>query len=215
MFAASIEAIEYWLLLNTEPRTCKWRWICETYIQWYPLTSVLSELFIRTDGERVDRGLDAVDAAIHLSLELTSPSDRKGGIESNESFDQDAKVTEAYKPLCKLWSKARVARTQSLTSEYKASENEIGDNDLMNYDTLASLAFPSEYLNFSGVGSEYLTLDGSDPAVDSLFHLQLDAFPDWPEYFGQSAQYMQFAGAASTGADSELLSPNLGASSLP
>jgi hypothetical protein len=72
LFTASTETIEYWLLLIRETRTRKWRWLCETYIQWYALTFLLSELSVRTQGEGVERAWNAVNEGLQLCVDLSS-----------------------------------------------------------------------------------------------------------------------------------------------
>jgi hypothetical protein len=109
LFADSIGAVENWLLLLTEPSTSKWRWLCETYVQWYALTFILSELCMRTHGDLVERAWRAVEWAFHVGLKSHIPGMPKSGPSDSDDCD-------AYKPLKKLHQKARAARAEYLAT---------------------------------------------------------------------------------------------------
>lgn len=113
LFTASITILEYWLALNTEKKTQKWRWLCETYIQWYALTFLLSALCVRTEGEQVDRAWGAVDATLGLGLKLSSPCHQRSGPSPRGPSEIDGMMCDAYKPLRRLIGKARAARSRA------------------------------------------------------------------------------------------------------
>ncbi|KAM6483680.1 hypothetical protein HDV62DRAFT_359091 [Trichoderma sp. SZMC 28011] len=113
LFTSSITILEYWLALNTEKKTRKWRWLCETYIQWYALTFLLSALCVRSDCEEVDRAWNAVDATLRLGLKLSSTSHKRAGVDPKGLSEVDETSCDAYKPLRRLIEKARAARSRN------------------------------------------------------------------------------------------------------
>ncbi|TFB06975.1 Bikaverin cluster transcription factor bik5 [Trichoderma ghanense] len=113
LFTASITILEYWLALNTEKKTQKWRWLCETYIQWYALSFLLSALCVRTEGEQVDRAWSAVDATLALGLKLSSACHMRSGMSQRGPSEIDGICCDAYKPLRRLMGKARAARSRA------------------------------------------------------------------------------------------------------
>src|SRR5689334_6270907 len=68
LFMTALTTLEYWLQLLTEPRTRQWRWLCETYMQWYALTFLLHELCTRTTGKVVERAWNTVNALLQGAL---------------------------------------------------------------------------------------------------------------------------------------------------
>ena len=124
LFIAAIENLEYWLLLNSDKRTSRWAWLCETYVQWYALTFLLQELCTRTQGEIVDRAWIAVNAALKFGLKSLPGS----SWESNNGLDPGLNLIEAhcdaYKPLSGLLSKASSARARALAQDENGSDSQ-------------------------------------------------------------------------------------------
>jgi hypothetical protein len=112
LFAESTAVIENWVRLNEEESTRRWRWLCETYFQWYALTFLLLELCERTSGEPVDRAWHAVNSALRLGHQIhsSSSSSRQGDVDSCPLSDFDVHSCGLYKPLGRLLKRARSAR---------------------------------------------------------------------------------------------------------
>ncbi|KAK1238852.1 hypothetical protein MKX08_005913 [Trichoderma sp. CBMAI-0020] len=122
LFTSSIMILEYWLALNTEKKTQKWRWLCETYIQWYALAFLLSALCVRPESEEVERAWNAVDATLQLGLKLSNVAHKTTGINPNDASDIDEIFCDAYKPLHRLIKKARAARSRSSPPKGNAAQ---------------------------------------------------------------------------------------------
>jgi hypothetical protein len=110
LFAESTEIIEIWLRLNEERSMRRWKWLCETYVQWYALAFLLSELCRRNSGEAVSRAWNAVDAGLRLGLTIHSSSCQATKDEVYESMDISETSCDLYKPLRKLWERAHARR---------------------------------------------------------------------------------------------------------
>lgn len=113
LFTSSIMILEYWLALNTEKKTQKWRWLCETYIQWYALAFLLSALCVRPESEEVERAWNAVDSTLQLGLKLSNVADKRTNINANGVSDINEIFCDSYKPLRRLIEKARAARSRT------------------------------------------------------------------------------------------------------
>lgn len=98
LFTTSVEVIDFSRLLETEKATRKWGWLFRTYVQWHALAFVLSQLCVRTEGPEVDRAWMAIESVF----------DDWGGIMSTTQRGM------MWKPLRKLMSRARLARTKAL-----------------------------------------------------------------------------------------------------
>ncbi|KAJ3532954.1 hypothetical protein NM208_g8202 [Fusarium decemcellulare] len=114
LFAEATGVIECWLRLNEEKSTRRWRWLCETYFQWYALAFLLSELCKRTQGEEVDRAWRAVEGALRLGHRIHSSSTLSAGTDSSQQRDVEEPSCPLYKPLSKLLKRAREARRKAL-----------------------------------------------------------------------------------------------------
>ena len=101
LFLTSLENIEYMLLLETEARTLKWGWLIKTYVQWHALAFLLTELCVRTRGSMVDRAWSAVEKTMKNQT-ISYRDDRRGHL---------------WKPLRKLWAKAKATRAKELEEE--------------------------------------------------------------------------------------------------
>ncbi|VUC33654.1 unnamed protein product [Clonostachys rosea] len=121
VFAESIAVIEDWLRLNRNESTQHWKWLCETYFQWYALTFLLSELCERTCGRSVDRAWTAVDEALRLGHQIYSSSCQID-VDRYHQADVDAPCCGLYKPLGRLLKRARSARGKPLESEAQSCE---------------------------------------------------------------------------------------------
>jgi hypothetical protein len=120
LFTSSVIILEYWLALNTEKKTQKWKWLCETYIQWYALAFLLSALCVRLEGEEVERAWNAVDATLQLGLKLSNVAQKRTSINQNGVSDVDEFFCDAYKPLRRLIEKARASRSRISSSKENA-----------------------------------------------------------------------------------------------
>ena len=103
LFITSLENIEYSLLLETEARTMKWGWLFKTYMQWHALAFILSELCLRANGDLVERAWNAVEKT----------RDGRWGMHITE----DSRAGHLWRPLKKLYRKAKEARQRGLQEE--------------------------------------------------------------------------------------------------
>ncbi|KAK1087762.1 hypothetical protein LTR33_000883 [Friedmanniomyces endolithicus] len=103
LFITSLENIEYSLLLETEARTMKWGWLFRTYMQWHALAFMLSELCHRSTGDLVERAWVAVEKT----------RDGRWG----RPLTADARAGHLWRPLRKLYRKAREARQRGMVEE--------------------------------------------------------------------------------------------------
>ncbi|KAK5165795.1 uncharacterized protein LTR77_008718 [Saxophila tyrrhenica] len=103
LFITSLENIEYSILLETEARTMKWGWLFKTYMQWHALAFILSELCQRTTGDLVDRAWRAVEKS----------KDGRWGVR----FTDDSRADHLWRPLRKLYRKAKDARARGIQEE--------------------------------------------------------------------------------------------------
>ncbi|KAK3725919.1 hypothetical protein LTR37_000067 [Vermiconidia calcicola] len=104
LFITSLENIEYAILLETEARTMKWGWLFKTYMQRHALAFILSELCHRTTGDLVDRAWNAVEKTRdgRWGMQITGDDPRSGHV---------------WRPLMKLYQKAKAARQRGLQEE--------------------------------------------------------------------------------------------------
>lgn len=154
LFIGSISMIESWLQLNTEVRTRKWRWLCETYIQWYAITFILTELCVRTQGELVERAWKAIYAALKLGCRTSPGSCRINEAEFGEQLHLDGTNDNAYRPLNRLLKKARAARDPSMliSDDIESTFSNPG----------VGFTFEAESLNFHELGFNALFPDNHD-----------------------------------------------------
>lgn len=127
LFITSLENIEYSLLLETESRTMKWGWLFKTYMQWHALAFLLSELCHRTTGDLVERSWIAVEKT------------RKGRWEDQVS--EDDLRGHLWRPLKKLYRKAREARNRGLQEEELVKLRSSGAAPKRNYSPNANPMF--------------------------------------------------------------------------
>lgn len=109
LFITSLENIEYTLLLETETRTMKWGWLFRTYMQWHALAFMLSELCQRTSGDLVERAWIAVEKT-------------RNGRWDDSTFADDIRSGHLWRPLKKIYRKAKEARRRGLQEEQRAKQ---------------------------------------------------------------------------------------------
>ena len=112
LFITSLENMEYSILLETESRTMKWGWLFKTYMQWHALAFMLSELCLRTTGDIVDRAWTAVDRVQDGRWAMEIPNDSRAG--------------HLWRPLKKLYRKAKEARLRGLQEAALAKQRAGG-----------------------------------------------------------------------------------------
>ena len=117
LYITSLENIEYSLLMETDARTMKWGWLFRTYMQWHALVFMLSELCLRTKGDLVERAWDAVEKTRDLRWGEYIADERSGHL---------------WRPLKKLYRKAKTMRQQGIKEEELMNSNakQFGGNDL-------------------------------------------------------------------------------------
>lgn len=112
LFITSLENVEYSLLLETEARTMKWGWLFKTYMQWHALAFMLSELCHRTTGELVERAWVALEKSRDGRWGAATMDNNKAG--------------HLWRPLKKLYRKAKEARSRGLHEERIAKRDVSG-----------------------------------------------------------------------------------------
>jgi hypothetical protein len=127
LFITSLENIEYSMLLETEGRTMKWGWLFKTYVQWHALAFILSELCQRTTGDLVDRAW--------LAVEQT----REG--RWGEGTSEDDSRGHLWRPLRKLYLKAKDARKRGLQEELLVKHRASGVTATRTYSPNANPMF--------------------------------------------------------------------------
>ncbi|CAG9996811.1 unnamed protein product [Clonostachys byssicola] len=174
LFADSTAVIENWVLLNQEESTRRWRWLCETYFQWYALTFLLLELCERTSGESVDRAWDAVDSVLRLGHQIhsSSASSCQGDVDSCPLTDLDVHSCGLYKPLGRLLKRARSARAYH--HGHSESQNEEDNNESTKISAHYPLSrFAPDVDAFGVVNWESIDLDdATNPNISAM------AWPD-------------------------------------
>ncbi|KAF4984934.1 hypothetical protein FDECE_16963 [Fusarium decemcellulare] len=165
LFAEATGVIECWLRLNEEKSTRRWRWLCETYFQWYALALLLSELCKRTQGEEVDRTWRAVEGALRLGHRIHSSSTLSANTESSQQRDAEEPSCPLYRPLSKLLKRARDARRKVVGT----NGDESGWEYIMPADSpISELPIGASSLGtfgFDSSGTEYLSDMCDNPGV--------------------------------------------------
>ncbi|KAK3068496.1 hypothetical protein LTR53_013883 [Teratosphaeriaceae sp. CCFEE 6253] len=111
LFITSLENIEYSLLHESEARTMKWGWVFRTYMQWHALAFMLSELCHRSAGDLVERAWVAVERT----------RDGRWG----RPLTGDARAGHVWRPLRKLYRRAKEARQRSMAEEMLAKQGAV------------------------------------------------------------------------------------------
>ncbi|PWY94341.1 hypothetical protein BO94DRAFT_563780 [Aspergillus sclerotioniger CBS 115572] len=58
LFLTAVEVVEFAYLLETDPRTSKWSWLFESYMQWHAVTFILAEMCAQAPSPETDRARD-------------------------------------------------------------------------------------------------------------------------------------------------------------
>lgn len=148
LFVSSISIVESWLLINTDPRSRQWRWLSKTYVQWYAITFILSELCVRTHGDLVERAWEAIYGALQLGSKAPSVSDKIWNNKVELYLNLNKTHDEAYKPLIRLLRKAHLARSSALSVNQSSAHGRSGANTR-----------PAESNSFSGPSFELYSQD--------------------------------------------------------
>ncbi len=110
LFATSVEVIEYSRLLETEKTTIKWGWLFRSFIQWHAVAFILSELCVRTSGAEVDRAWQMIETVFKNWVGDTT----------------DAKKGLLWRPMKKLYIKAKAARDREYVVKSETPSTSIG-----------------------------------------------------------------------------------------
>ncbi|KAL8711768.1 MAG: hypothetical protein Q9220_003939 [cf. Caloplaca sp. 1 TL-2023] len=105
------EVIEYAHILETETCVEKWRWFFGTWHQWYALALALAELCVQTQGPAVDRSWRAIDSVFDIWAEKVA----------------DSRTGMLWRPIKKLYNKARNAREGKSGSDIPMSDDPLAD----------------------------------------------------------------------------------------
>lgn len=98
LLLTALEVVDVSHELETTTRTSRWGWLFRSYVQWYAVVYILSELCVRTKGPLVDRAWATIEAVF----------EQWGGrVASN-------KKGMLWRPMRKLMAKARAARAREL-----------------------------------------------------------------------------------------------------
>ncbi|KAI3338172.1 fungal-specific transcription factor domain-containing protein [Ustulina deusta] len=96
----ALSIIELSEFLETGPYSDRFRWWCETYVQWHPLAVALAELCTQTQGDTVEHAWQVIKVV------FPRWSDRIA----------DAKRGSLWRPIRKLYKKAKAAREAALST---------------------------------------------------------------------------------------------------
>lgn len=132
LFTESTEIVDIWLRLNEDQNLLRWKWLCETYVQWYAFAFILSELCYRDGGEEVDKAWSTVCKGLRLGLTIHSSSCQATKPDVHEGTDIICASCNLYRPLRKLWEKASRRRSctypQKNTAAQPARQERTGMN---------------------------------------------------------------------------------------
>ncbi|KAI9697150.1 MAG: hypothetical protein M1820_007885 [Bogoriella megaspora] len=146
LFLTSLENIEYMLLLETEARTMKWGWLIKTYVQWHALAFLLTELCVRTKGPMVTRAWAAIEKTMKNQC-LTHSNDKRGHL---------------WKPLRKLWAKAKAMRAKELEKEQitvqQARSNIFGEGLHTTMLDQSLFADPQKFSSDPAIGTSWASM---------------------------------------------------------
>ena len=96
----SVDVLERFHQLATDPAVSQFRWLSQTYVQWHALAVTIAELCVETDGPMVERAWAVVEPSFQQAAQHVADSDR--GM--------------LWRPIKKLMSRAREIRQKHLTS---------------------------------------------------------------------------------------------------
>ncbi|KAI0441912.1 fungal-specific transcription factor domain-containing protein [Xylaria telfairii] len=96
----AVSIMELSELSESGPYSDRFRWWAETYVQWHPLAVTLAELCTQTEGETVERAWQVVEFVFpRWSVRIA-----------------DAKRGSLWRPIRKLYKKAKAAREAALSA---------------------------------------------------------------------------------------------------
>lgn len=107
MLRTAVSVMELSLRMSEPPWVDRFSWWTETYVQWHPLAVALAELCVQTEGELVARAWTVVDTVFPLWRDLVA----------------DASSGPLWRPVKKLYKKAREARAKSGMKGLQLAEN--------------------------------------------------------------------------------------------
>ena len=99
----SVDVLERFHQLATDPAVSQFRWLSQTYVQWHALAVTIAELCVETEGPMVERAWVVVEPSFQQAAQHVADSDR--GM--------------LWRPIKKLMSRAREIRQKYLTSRLK------------------------------------------------------------------------------------------------
>ncbi|KAL9589931.1 MAG: hypothetical protein Q9203_001250 [Teloschistes exilis] len=105
------KVIEHARTLETEKCAEKWRWFFRTWHQWYALALALAELTVQTQGPAADRAWAAVDSVFDSWAEKVA----------------DSRTGMLWRPVKKLYTKARNAREGKTVGDVQMTEDPLAD----------------------------------------------------------------------------------------
>ncbi|KAI1815557.1 hypothetical protein GGS20DRAFT_327682 [Poronia punctata] len=107
----AISIIELHEFMQTGPYSDRFRWWTDTYVQWHPLSVALAELCTQTRGETVERAWQIIDNVFPRWSATIA----------------DAKRGNLWRPLRKLYKRAKTARAAVATTT-SSSSSSLGDH---------------------------------------------------------------------------------------
>ena len=103
ILSLSVDVLERFHQLQTDPAVSQFRWLSQTYVQWHALAVTIAELCVETEGPMVERAWAIVEPSFQQMAQHVADSDR--GM--------------LWRPIKKLMSRARGIREKHLTSHLK------------------------------------------------------------------------------------------------
>ncbi|KAL8874302.1 MAG: hypothetical protein Q9174_000342 [Haloplaca sp. 1 TL-2023] len=196
MLLTATEVIEYAHTVETEHCAEKWRWFFQTWHQWYALALALAELTAQTQGSAVDRAWRAVDSVFDSWAEQVA----------------DSRTGMLWRPIKKLYNKARSAREGKIVADVPMTEHVLagfegpmgsrpippsfGDPLLTSISDfpMASLEATPEGLLPSSNGAKGLLATPLPHQIDLGQWTANDEQPLSSQGFGQSSEQFNWAG---------------------
>lgn len=162
--AVSIMELAKWL--NTASEGERYDWWFSTYVQWHPLAVALAELCTQTEGELVDRAWRVIDDVFERWSHLIADNNRG----------------RLWRPIRKLFKKAKAARAQALKGTLSIDPTEEASRSL---EELGGLAKETRS-DFGLQANELLTQPATDSApwnIDCSGISPPDVFQGYSELF--------------------------------
>ncbi|KAI0409907.1 fungal-specific transcription factor domain-containing protein [Xylaria palmicola] len=141
--------------LETGPYSDRIRWWCETYVQWHPLAVTLAELCAQTQGAVVERAWQVVEVV------FPRWSDRIA----------DAKRGSLWRPIRKLYKKAKAARAAALSAA--RSEGAMQEKSPAHGPLTSETSAPESLFKVAEPGTDYMAIDPVLTASSDTIHPRL------------------------------------------